>query len=78
MGVLLAEHLQDLLRMAVILGEDNGLAQLLAVVDFQSVGHQQVQGQPDGILVEQPLIEGGGLDPLIFKKEVTSSIIRST
>ena len=64
MRILLAEHLQDLLSMTVVLGEDDGLAQLLPVVDFHPVGHQQIQGQLDGILVEEPLVEGGGLDPL--------------
>ena len=64
MGVLLPEHLQDLLRVAVVLGKDDRLAQLFAVVDFQAVGHQQVQRLADGVLVEQPLVEGGGLDLL--------------
>ena len=64
MGVLLAEHLQNFLSVAVILGKDDGLAQLLSVVNFQAVGHQQIQSQADGILVEQPLVEGRGLDPL--------------
>ena len=64
MGVLLPEHLQDLLRVAVVLGKDDGLAQLFAVVDFQAVGHEQVQGLADGVLVEQPLVESRRLDLL--------------
>ena len=63
-GILFAEDFQNFFGVAVVLGEDDGLAQLLPVVDLQSVGHQQVQGQTDGVLVEQPLVEGGGLNPL--------------
>ena len=63
-GILFAEDLQNFFGVAVVLGEDDGLAQLLPVVDLQAIGHQQVQGQTDGVLVEQPLVEGGGLNPL--------------
>ena len=48
----------------MVLGEDDGLAQLLPVVDFQAVFYEKIEGLADGILVEQPLVEGGGLDPL--------------
>ena len=64
MWILFAEDLQNFFGVAVVLGEDDGLAQLLPVVDLQAIGHQQVQGQTDGVLVEQPLVEGGGLNPL--------------
>ena len=61
-GVLLVEDVQDGFGVAVVLGEDDGLAQFFAVVDFEAVGHQQVEGFADGILVEEPFVEGGGLD----------------
>ena len=61
MRVFLAEHLEYLLRVAVVFGEDYRLAQLLAVVDLQAVRHKQIERQADGVLVEQPLVESGGL-----------------
>ena len=48
----------------MVLGENDSLAQLFPVVDFQAVGHEQVQGLADGILVEYPFVEPGGLDLL--------------
>ena len=61
-GILLVEHLQDGFGVAVILGKDDGLAQFFAVVDFQAVGHQQGKRLADGILVENPLVQGGRID----------------
>ena len=49
--------------MAVVLREDDGLAELVAVVDFQPVFHQDVQDFPNGVFVEQPLVQRGGRDP---------------
>ena len=62
--VLLPKDLQNLLRMGVIFGKNNGLSQLLAVVDPQSVSHKSMEDLPDGILVEHPLVESGGIDLL--------------
>jgi len=61
MRVFLAEDLEYFLRVAVVLGKDYSLAQLLAVIDLQAVRHQQIQRQTYGVLVEQPLVESGGL-----------------
>ena len=55
--IFLVEHLKDFLRMGVILCKDDRLAQFVAVVDGQAMGHQCVQHLPDGVLVENPLIQ---------------------
>ena len=50
--------------MGVVLGEDDRLADLVAVVDLDAVGHENVQHFTDRILVEDPLVERGGGDAL--------------
>ena len=57
MRIFLIENRKDLLCMGVIFCKDDGLAQFVAVVDGQAVGHQCVQHLPDGVLVENPLIQ---------------------
>ena len=64
MRILLAEDPEDFLCMGMVLGKDDGLAQLVAVVDFEAVGHEDVQHLADGVLVEDPLVERGGGDAL--------------
>ena len=56
MGIFPLKHLQDHLRVAMILSEDNGLAQFLPVVDFQPILHENVEHFPDGILIKHPLV----------------------
>ena len=56
--VLLAEDLEDLFGVGVVLGKDDGLADLVAVVDLEAVGHEDIQHLADGVLVEDPLVEG--------------------
>ena len=58
--VFLTENLQYLLRVAVILGEDDRLSQLFTVVYLQTIRHKQIQRQTYRVLVEQPFVERGG------------------
>ncbi len=60
--VALAEQLQNQLGVAVVLGKEDGFANAAAVIHPQAVGHQGVQHLEDGVLVKDPLIEGGGGD----------------
>ena len=60
LGIGLPKHLQNLLRVGVVFGKDDRLAQLGAVVDFQPVGHEDVEHLSDGVLVEHPLVQRGG------------------
>ncbi len=59
-GVCPAKNRQNLFGMLVVLGKDDGLAELLTVVDFESIGHQDMENLPDGIFIENPFIQGGG------------------
>ena len=58
MGVFFMEYLQYFFGMGVVLCKDDRLAQLVAVVDFDALGHQGVQHFADGILVENPFVHG--------------------
>ena len=57
MRILLVEHLEDLLGVIVVLRKDDGLADLLAVIHRQAVGHQNMQYLADRISVEDPFIQ---------------------
>ena len=59
MGIFPIENIKDDIRMIVVLGKDDGLAQLFAVIDAQAFLHEDMQHFPDGIFVEDPLVEGG-------------------
>ena len=50
------EPLRDELRMVVILGEDDGLAQAVPAGHFQAARHQVLQHLVHGIFVEQPAV----------------------
>ena len=48
--------------MALVLGEDDGLADTVATFDLDAVLHQVGDDAIDRILVEQPLVDLGGFD----------------
>jgi hypothetical protein len=56
------EALRDELRVVVILGEDDGLAEPVAGGDLQTVRHQVLQHFVDGVGVEQPFVNRGQID----------------
>jgi hypothetical protein len=56
------ESLDDVFRVVDAAGEDDGLAEGLAAVDLDAVLHQEVEGLVDGVLIEQPAVERGGVD----------------
>ena len=49
-------------RMGLVLGEDDGLAEPVAAFDLETVLHQVGDDVIDGILVEQPFVDLGGID----------------
>src|ERR1700694_4707366 len=50
------------LRMMLILGKDNGLSQSVSVGYLLAGPHQMFENFIDGVLIEQPPVEGLGLD----------------
>jgi hypothetical protein len=56
------EALGDELGVALVLGEDDRLAQPVAAGDLEPVRHQVLEHLVDGVLVEQPLVDRRGLD----------------
>ena len=56
------EALRDELGMGVVLGEDDRLAEPVAVLDLDAVRHQVLEHLVDGVGVEQPLVERGRVD----------------
>ena len=59
MRVLPPEDLMNLLGVLVILGKDDCLSELFAIINAQAIIHQNVKHLPNGILVKHPLIDGG-------------------
>ena len=43
--------------MGVIFRKNDGLAQFIAIVDGQTVGHQRIQYLSDGIFIEDPFVQ---------------------
>ena len=62
MRVVRIEALVDELRVVVVLGEDDRLAEPVAVRDLQPMRHQMLEHLVDGVGVEQPLVDRGGID----------------
>ena len=62
--IFLIENREDFLRMGVILCKDDRLAQFIAIVDGQAVGHQRVQYLSDGVFIENPFIQCRGRNAL--------------
>ena len=58
------EPLGDELGVLLVLGEDDGLAQPVATGHLQAARHQVLQHLVHGVLVEEPLVDGLGLDPV--------------
>ena len=58
------EALGDELGVGLVLGEDDRLAEPVAARDLQAARHQVLQHLVDGVLVEQPLVDRRGLDPV--------------
>ena len=52
----------DELGMGAVLGEDDGLAEPVAVLDLDPVRHQVLEHAVDGVGVEQPLVERRRID----------------
>ena len=50
--------------MIMVLGKDDGLSDLCAVIDLQPMFHQDIQDFADRILIEDPFIQGRGGDTL--------------
>ena len=57
MRIVGVEPLLDELRVVLVLGEDDGLAQPVAARHLQPVGHQVRQHLVDRVVVEQPLVD---------------------
>ncbi len=80
--VFFIENREDLLRMGVILCKDDRLAQFIAVVDGQTVGHQCIQYLSDGIFIEDPFIQRRGRNTLrkftilVLKSVLVSPFVR--
>jgi len=55
--IFFVEHLKDFLGVDVVLCKDDGFAQFAAIVDGQAIGHQRIQHLPDGIFIENPLVQ---------------------
>ena len=64
MRVFFIENREDFLRMGVIFCKDDRFAQLTAVVDGQTVGHQRVQYLSDGVFIENPFVQRRGCNAL--------------
>ena len=62
MRVIGIETFGDKIRVVAILGENDGFTQPVAAGDFLALGHQGFQHLIDGVGVEQPLIDGLGID----------------
>ena len=62
--VFFIENREDFLRMGVILCKDDRLAQFIAIVDGQTVGHQRIQYLSDGIFIENPFVQRRGRNAL--------------
>lgn len=62
--VFFIENREDFLRMGVILCKDDRLAQFIAIVDGQTVGHQCIQYLSDGIFIEDPFVQRRGRNAL--------------
>ena len=56
------EALRDELRVVVILGEDDGLAEPVAGGNLQTVRHQVLEHLVDGVGIEQPFVNRGRID----------------
>ena len=57
MRVFLVKNFKNLLCMIMILGKNNRLSQLLSVVDFQAIRHQNMEHLFYRIFVENPSIQ---------------------
>ena len=64
------EALRDELRMVMILGEDDRLAQPIAACHFKAAGHQMLQHLVHGIFVEQPPVDRLGFDAIRYRTVV--------
>ena len=62
--VLVVEPLFDELRVRMVAGENDRLGRPVAALDFVPVLHQVLQHFVDGILVEQPTVDGGRIDAI--------------
>ena len=56
-SVLPVENLKDFFCVGVVFRKDNGFAQLLTVVDFDTLCHQHMKHLPNGVLIEDPFIQ---------------------
>ena len=80
--IFLVEHLKDFLGVDVVLCKDDGLAQFAAIVDGQAIGHQRIQHLPDGVFIENPLVQRRRCNTLrkftilVFKSVLVSPLVR--
>ncbi len=63
-GIVDVEAIVDEFGVIVVFGEDDGFAETVAACDFLATGHEVGQGFVYGVNVEEPLIQGGGFDPI--------------
>ena len=61
--VVVVEPLFDERRMLVIAREDDRLGQSVATVDRVAVLHEMLQHLVDRVVVEEPVVDGRGVDP---------------
>ena len=62
MRIVFVKAIDDESRVIMVLGENNGLSQPVAVRDLQTLGHEPFERLVDGVGIEQPLVEGCGFD----------------
>ena len=80
--IFLVEHLKDFLGVDVVLCKDDGFAQFAAIVDGQAIGHQRIQHLPDGIFIENPLVQRRRCNTLrkfpilVLKSVLVSPLVR--
>ena len=80
--IFLVEHLKDFLGVDVVLCKDDGFAQFAAIVDGQAIGHQRIQHLPDGVFIENPLVQRRRCNTLrkftilVLKSVLVSPLVR--
>ena len=62
LGIMVIEAGGDKFGMVVIAGKDDGLGQAVTPLDFMTVLHQMLQYLVHGIAIEEPMIDGTGVD----------------
>ncbi len=59
--VVVVETLFDKVRVGLVAGEDDGLAEAVATLHLMAVLHKVLETLVHGVLIEQPVVQGGGV-----------------